>query len=224
MKLEGKIINFIGDSITEGVGVKDIENNRYDNVLKRECKLKETHNYGVSGSRIAHQIRPSDNPRQDLLFCGRAYDINPNADVIIVYGGINDFLHGDAPIGKEGDVTTATFHGAVYFLMNLLTQRYAGKTVVFLTPARCNFCGVTSEKPSTNPRKYTEGEPVKAYVDIIEKTAKQFNIPVLNLYDNLGIDPNREEDKVKYTADGLHFNDAGHKILAEKIKNFLEAL
>ena len=224
MNLEGKIINFLGDSITEGVGVSDRENNRYDRVLKRECKLAEAYNYGISGSRLAHQIRPSESPRQDLCFCGRAYDMNPNADVVIVYGGINDFLHGDAPIGEIGDTTPATFCGAVHFLMNFLTEKYAGKTVVFLSPARCNFKGVTSEKASNYPRKYTKGEPVKYYVDIIEKTAKQFNIPVLNLYYNLGIDPNREEDNIKYTVDGLHFNDAGHKILAEKVKDFLEAL
>lgn len=32
MTLEGKIIDFLGDSITEGVGVEDCENNRYDNI------------------------------------------------------------------------------------------------------------------------------------------------------------------------------------------------
>ena len=31
MELKGKTINFLGDSITEGVGVSDIQNNRYDN-------------------------------------------------------------------------------------------------------------------------------------------------------------------------------------------------
>ena len=40
MTLEGKIIDFLGDSITEGVGVVDRENNRYDNVLKKTCNLK----------------------------------------------------------------------------------------------------------------------------------------------------------------------------------------
>ena len=90
MELKGKVIDFLGDSITEGVGVSDRKNNRYDNVLKRECGLKETYNYGVGGSRIAHQRTPSAKPRHDLCFCGRAYDLNKTADVIVVYGGIND--------------------------------------------------------------------------------------------------------------------------------------
>ena len=35
MDLKGKTINFLGDSITEGCGVTDIEANRYDNVIKK---------------------------------------------------------------------------------------------------------------------------------------------------------------------------------------------
>ena len=53
MELNGKIINFLGDSITEGTGVSDLEN-RYDNRLKRMCNLKEVHNYGIGGPRLAH--------------------------------------------------------------------------------------------------------------------------------------------------------------------------
>ena len=35
MELKGKIVDFLGDSITEGVGVTDRATNRYDNVMKR---------------------------------------------------------------------------------------------------------------------------------------------------------------------------------------------
>ena len=224
MKLEGKIINFLGDSITEGSGVLDCENNRYDNVLKRECKLAETHNYGIGGTRLAHQQTPSEKPRYDLCFCGRAYDLNRDADVIVVYGGINDYIHGDAPVGEMGDTTPATFCGAVYFLMNLLRTEYTGKTVVFMTPARCCYNGITSDVPSTRPVKRADAMPVLGYVNIIKETAKQLDIPVLDLYNTLGIDPNLPEHKEKYTSDGLHFNDAGHQILAAKLKAFLEAL
>ena len=52
MELKGKIIDFLGDSITEGVGVTDRENNRYDNILKRQFGLKATYNYGIGGTRI----------------------------------------------------------------------------------------------------------------------------------------------------------------------------
>ncbi len=72
MKLEGLTVNFLGDSITEGAGVSNIPENRYDNRLKKAYGLKATNNYGIGGTRIAHQEKPSEKPRYDLCFCGRA--------------------------------------------------------------------------------------------------------------------------------------------------------
>lgn len=113
MELKGKTINFLGDSITEGVGVSDINNNRYDNRLKSLLGLKKVNNYGIGGTRIAHQYFPSEKPRYDLCFCGSAYNMDKGADVIVVYGGVNDYIHGDACFGKLKDKTPATFCGVV---------------------------------------------------------------------------------------------------------------
>ena len=225
MELKGKIIDFLGDSITEGYGVSDKENNRYDNILKRECELKAVYNYGIGGTRLAHQTNPSEKPRHDLCFCGRAYNLEPSADLIVVYGGVNDYLHGDAPIGEMGDQTPATFCGAVYWLMNFLKTAYSNKPIVFMTPAR--YCGKGEKSdllPHPNPCKLPDAKPLLFYVETIQETAKQFDIPVLDLYHNLGIDPHNPEDCKNLTIDGLHFNDEGHKIIASKLKAFLEAL
>ena len=62
------------------------------------------------------------------------------------------------------------------------------------------------------------------YVKIIQKTAEIFDIPVFDMYNNLGLDPNEPEVKEKYTSDGLHFNDAGHALIAKCLREFLEAL
>ena len=223
MQLKGMKVAFLGDSITEGVGVKDRENNRYDQILKHECELGAVYNYGVSGTRLAHQSVPSDNPRHDLCFCGRAYDMNSAADTVVVYGGINDYIHGDAPVGNYGDRTPATFCGGVWFLMNLLRGKYPGRTIVFMTPARCAFGpdGVYTQ-PSGRKMKKADAMPVLGYVEIIQKTAPEFGIHVLDLYHELPIDPIKEEDFVKYTSDGLHFNDEGHHVLANCLKTFLE--
>ena len=109
--------------------------------------------------------------------------------------------------------------------MNYLKNAYQGKRVVFMTPARC-FLGhiVDDENPSCFVYKYTEGKPLVEYVNVIIETGKRLGIPVLDLYHNLGIDPHNEEDYLAYTADGLHFNDVGHGILAQRLKEFIEAL
>ena len=225
MNIEGFKVNFLGDSITEGAGVTDIANCRYDNRLAKMCKLSKVNNYGIGGTRLAHQTRPSEYPRKDLCFCGRAYNMDPDADMVVVYGGVNDYIHGDAPFGEPGDTTPATFCGGVYFLMNHLREAYAGKPVVFMTPARCLYRGdIDDLAPSVHEGKYVPGKPLRAYVDVILQTAKQFDIPVLNLYDDLGIDPHDPQMYNAYTVDGLHFNDAGHAILADRLKTFIEML
>ena len=224
MELKGQSIAFLGDSITEGVGVSDRKKNRYDNVLKEICQLKAVYNYGVGGSRLAHQRTPSAKPRHDLCFCGRAYDLSKEADIIVVYGGVNDYIHGDAPIGQFGDTTPATFYGAVRFLMNFLKTQYVGKTVVFMTPARLCYDGMTGEHPSVRPNKQADALPILGYIEIIKKTAALYDIPVLDLYENLGIDPTNPEEKEKYTVDGLHFNDAGHHLIAACLRDFLQTL
>ncbi len=220
MELKGKKISFLGDSITEGVGVENIADNRYDNVIKRTCGLCEVCNYGISGTRLAHQSAASEKPRFDLCFCGRAYDLDPESDIIVVFGGTNDYGHGDAPFGEMKDKTPDTFTGAVDFLMTLLKTEYSGKQIVFMTPARRAGDKAVSEHPSKRP----DARELYAYVDVIVKKGCEHGIPVLNLYENLGIDPNIDAEMEKYTADGLHFNDLGHSMIAERLIDFLKQI
>ena len=225
MDIKGFKVNFLGDSITEGVGVADIANCRYDNRLAKMCGLSATNNYGIGGTRLAHQIHVSEKPRHDLCFCGRVYNMDTTADMVVVYGGVNDYIHGDAPFGQIGDTTPATFCGGVYFLMNYLRENYAGKPVVFMTPARCLYNGIVDDREiSCHAAKRPGGKPLLAYVEAIQETAKMFGIPVLDLYHTMPIDPHDPAHYEAYTTDGLHFNDAGHEIMAQCLKNFVEAL
>ncbi len=224
MELKGKIINFLGDSITEGVGVTDIENCRYDNRLKRMYGLFGVNNYGISGTRLAHQSAPSDKPRYDLCFCGRIYDLDKRADIIVVYGGVNDYIHGDAPIGTPDDRTPATFSGGVDFLMRNIPIENPNAKLVFMTPARECIDGCTDELPSPRPMKRADALPLVEYVNIIKKKGEELGIPVLDLYHTLGINANIPEECEKYTADALHFNDAGHEFIAKRLGEFLLSL
>lgn len=225
MDIRGFKVNFLGDSITEGVGVSDIANCRYDNRLAVMCGLSAVNNYGIGGTRLAHQRCPGEKPRRDLCFCGRVYNMDTTADMVVVYGGVNDYLHGDAPFGQLGDTTPATFCGGVYFLMNYLKENYAGKPVVFMTPARCYWDqNIDDRIPSVHPYKSEDARPLIDYVEVILATAKQFSIPALDLYHNLGLDPHDPQCCADYTVDGLHFNDAGHAILAQRLKEFIDTL
>lgn len=225
MNIKGFKVNFLGDSITEGAGVTDHANCRYDNRLAVLCQLKAVNNYGIGGTRLAHQIHPSETPRYDLCFCGRAFNMDPDADMVIVFGGVNDYIHGDAPFGQIGDTTPATYCGSVYFLMNYLRETYGNKPIIFMTPARSFLRKEVDDRiPSTHAKKLPGGKALIAYVDVILETAKQFAIPVLDLYRNLGLDPHDPACFDTYTMDGLHFNDAGHGVIAQVLKDFIDAL
>lgn len=225
MNVKGFKVNFLGDSITEGVGVSDIENCRYDNVIAKTLELSKVNNYSISGSRLAHQMYPSVKPRYDLCFCGRAYDMDITADMVVVFGGVNDYIHGDAPFGEIGDTMPNTFCGGVYFLMNFLRESYGDKPIVFMSPARCFLRHEVDDLvPSVHAAKRVEGKPLIDYVDVILETAKQFNIKVLDLYRNLGVDPHIPEQFEKYTTDGLHFNDQGHLLIAQKLKEIIDSI
>ncbi len=221
MELKGKFVAFLGDSITEGAGVADIANNRYDNVLKNIAGLSRTYNDGIGGSRIAYQRVPSDCARYDLCYCGRAHNLPADADVIVVFGGTNDYGHGDAMFGEMTDSTPATYCGAVNYLMDTIKTEHPAAQVVFMTPAR----RVADDKPCDDPRKaIADGRPLNEYCEVIRIAAAKRGIAVLDLYNDLGINPNNPEDFEKYAPDGLHLNDAAQRILAEKLHAFLLSL
>ncbi len=224
MQLQGKIVNFLGDSITEGAGMQGKMHLRYHQVIQRDCGLKTANVYGVGGTRFAYQTKPSPSPKWDLYFPGRAITMDTSADIVVVYGGVNDYIHGDAPFGQTGDTQPTTFCGAVRYLMEYLKNTYKGKPIVFMSPARCYYQGVSCLQVSPRECKHPDSKPLQAYVDVIKRTGEALSIPVLDLYDALGIDPSNAEDYQKYTVDGLHFNEFGHAVIAQKLKEFLLSL
>ena len=225
MELKGRIAAFLGDSITEAGKLENKEVNRYDNILARECGFARVYNHGLGGTRIAHQTLPTiECPKNDLNFCARAHFIEDDVDLIVVFGGINDYLFGDAPFGKVGDTTHDTFCGAVYYLINFLRTKHPGADIVFMTPTHSSFKGYPDTLPSPSPKKKPCAKPVLGYVNAIKEVAALFDVPVLDLYNDFSIDQSKEADRLEYAPDGLHLNVKGHAILAKRVKEFLRAL
>ena len=196
MNLQGKVINVLGDSITEGVGASD-PGLRFTDVLARQfgCRVN---NYGISGSRIARQVVVTAEP-YDRDFCMRVDEMDADADAVVIFGGTNDYGHGEAPLGANGDRQPDTFYGACHYLMDHLLTRYPGKPVLICTPLR-------------------------VYRDILLEVAFQYSLPVLDLYATSGIQPANPAILRALLPDGLHPSDAGHALLARRIGLALEGL
>ena len=216
MELKGTKINFLGDSITEGAGTSSPDR-MFTMLIEREygaiCQ-----NYGIGGTRIARQKTATDE-KWDRDFISRVPEMDNDADIVVVFGGTNDFGHGDAPLGTMSDRTPYTFYGALHCLYTALTEKYPDVPVVILTPLhRLN---------EDSPKGDNKPEPVgtlKEYVNIIREVAEYYSFPVLDLYKESGLQPKVPVIQQKYIPDGLHPNDDGNAILAHKIARFLEAL
>ena len=59
--------------------------------------------------------------------------MDPEADIIVVFGGTNDYGHGDAPFGEIGDKERTTFCGAVDYLINRIRELYPSALLVMVT-------------------------------------------------------------------------------------------
>ena len=212
MNLQGLKINFLGDSITEGHGTSDVANQFTSLIASKHGAI--TRCYGIGGTRIARQTEPSENFRHDLDFSSRVDEMDPDADLVVVFGGTNDFGHGDAPFGDFSDRTVMTFCGALHVLYTMLLEKYPAADIVVLTPLH----------RSTEAIPNRHGKVLKDYVDMIRKTAEYYSLPVLDLYAVSGMQPAVPVMKEKYMPDGLHPNDAGHVLQTNRIVRFIESL
>lgn len=218
MELKGKIINFLGDSITQGCGTSGGEV-IFTERIAAMCELKRANNYGIGGTRFARQKKPSDPIIFDEDFCKRCVDMDKEADINVVFGGTNDFGHGDAPIGTFEDRTPDTFYGACHYLMKTMIETYPDAVTVIVTPLhRMN------EDSLRGDNKPEDVGNLKTYVEIIKEVAEYYALPILDLYAMSGLQPHVWAIQSRLMPDGLHPNDAGHKVLADRMVGFLKAL
>ena len=234
-KWSGKKILCIGDSITD-----DAE---WVNSLNNIIKPSAMYNRGVGGTTIAGN--------SELSFCNRAdlpRDDSSNhragfpnsADLIIVYGGINDW--GFGYLGNsfgdiDGEISKTTFCGAVKYLFAKLKSYYPDSKIVSIL--NYNVYGGQSIFDGFREINYTDGDETKGftYVEHNGKTAKdyrnamleissQFGIPCIDMR-RVGFSFWKSQDREKYSYyqheqhDGLHPNDESGKIMAEYIAKHL---
>ncbi len=220
MELKGSTINFLGDSITEGVGASCPEN-CFVSVLERRFGLKKANNYGIGGSRIARQRVVTSEP-YDRDFCMRLAEMDESADAVVVFGGTNDYGHGEAPLGMPCDREPDTFYGACHYLMDGLLARYPSKPVMIVTPL--HRLDEDNPKGDGTGRKQQSVAPLSVYRRILLEVAEQYALPVLDLYATSGIQPANPVSRERLCPDGLHPSDEGHALIARRIGLFLQTL
>lgn len=180
--LEGKTVNFLGDSITaEGAG-KVTYVTRVGELLG--CN---TNNYAIGGRAFTGTMG----------FWSMVKDMATNADVNVIAGGVNDYLLG-VPIGtKDSLVVTDTLYGALEKFAIELISRFPNAINVMITPLKALV--------SASGASYSQEEVVKAIYFI----ANKYNFMLIDLYSNApNLNPNIPTLKTRWQPDGIHPNQA----------------
>ncbi len=203
-------IAFLGDSITAGSGASSLDFSYVEQVGKMlGCEII---NYGLGGTRLARAKVPNVAHCRDIDFNLRVPLFDKKVDKFFVFGGTNDFGSGTAQMGEKGDYDEYTFHGAVNKLFSTLLGMYGKENVIVILPLkRANI------QTRTNA---VTGKYLIDYVEIIIYYANLYGFKYIDLYNDFLPEPCEGESE--YFVDGLHPNDKGHKLIADKICEFLK--
>ena len=201
---KNKIANFLGDSQTE---VNNHKNKIYCDWVKEILGLSKANNYGISGTTIAKK-----NASDNTAMCVRYANMDSNADLICVMGGVNDRWF-NCQMGSFGDTDPITFYGAMETLCNGLLTKYPGKTIIFITPTEQNHNGCNS----ANKTGYTATD----FANAMKRVCAKYSIPVFDANTCSGIYPLNQANAAIYTTDKLHLNNKGHEVLGNKLSKFI---
>ena len=199
-----KVANFLGDSQTE---VNHHKNKTYYEWVKEILGLSKVNNYGIGGTTIAKK-----NASDNTAMCVRYANMDNNADLICVMGGVNDRWFNNQ-LGNFGDTDPITFYGAMETLCDGLLTKYPGKTIIFITPteqnnAVCNNANIT---------EYTATD----FANAMKRVCAKYSIPVFDANTCSGIYPLNQANASIYTTDKLHLNNKGHEVIGTKLSKFI---
>lgn len=195
----------LGDSVTEGTGASD-SSKCYANLLA--ASFSDLENYGAGGSCISnHWQQPMVN---------RYNSMDNDLDVVILFGGINDF-YAAAAIGNSDSTTTTDFNGALNTIFSGWSTKYAGKQIICVTPYQTDNGTLASYTANS------AGKTMKDYVDAMKERCAYYSIPLLDLFSNSGIAAaiNSAQKTAFLSSDGIHPNDVGHQRIYERLFSFL---
>lgn len=205
---------FLGDSLTDKGVYKELITTHYTDYLYENCSfIKNVQNVGYAGSCIAGL--PDKAGKMSPSFIERYKQIKNDTDLIIVFGGTNDYGIGSStlpnPLGSESDTTEETFYGALKILIEGIKTDYPAAKIVFVTPvfrAEQEVNGI----PNNNKYGFTLEDYVSAIIDVCNKNS----VSVIDAFHEL--DEINAYTYNEYEVDGLHLNNEGNVLLGKFLK------
>ena len=194
------LINFLGDSITEGLKWQKKE--IFCFYLSKWLNVR-INNQGYHATRIARQ----DDDDKDFNY--RLKDLDEKADFTFVFGGTNDYAMGEAELGDINSDSYYTFYGALKNLVKDLLKKFNNDKICFILPLS-----------RFQEDKIIKHGTLERYREIIREICELNKIDYLDLCKELPIPDT--EGKSQFFKDGLHPNKQAHKIIARNIIKYLK--
>lgn len=203
---KGKKICAYGDSVTE--------QNKWQSFVSSyfNCSF---YNRGVGGTTVT-QINSSTNHMSGDT---RIETIPTDSDVVLVFGGHNDWSY--ASIGM-GDIKTDTlsestsFKSAFALMLKKIQTRCPNAKIITMTPV-----GGRTEEASTNQDKqfYIRDLCMSDFANAVKEVSAYYGIPCIDINANSGINT---LNHTTYIADLIHPNLEGGKLIANEVINGLK--
>lgn len=233
---DGKTVCFLGDSITDGVGVGKGE--RYFDLLPAMTGIK-AYGYGVNGAQSINLLDQIKRMKDEH---------GADVDAIFVFIGTNDY-NSSVPLGdwfvmSEAEVVTArdadgntvssetrpkrdlsfdrdTFRGRMNIVMAELRHSYPHSTILLMTPIHRGYAcfGQTNIQFPENYSNHL-GLFVDSYVNVVREAADVWATELIELHRVSGLFPCFDEsadDFANVDHDRLHPGKRGHERMARAI-------
>ena len=206
-------INFVGDSITEGLGgAVDANGNKisYVNYVQEALQFGSVTNNGLGGRMIAAY---SINTGLSMQENGEGL-FTKDAEITVFYAGLNDYLAPEETknFGVIDNGTTGGYCGQLQKWVHSFPKDYPNTDFFFVTAYRTPI-----PNPTQNNTNFNGVPNLNDYMEPQRQLAAQYDYPVIELYGTGFMDMNDPVTAQNLMSDSLHPNDAGYRVLGEHI-------
>lgn len=215
-QLTGKSWVVIGDSITEH---NFRSNLNYHDYIKEEVGGMTVYNYGVSGSGFWNRANTI------------AGSITQTPDFVTLFWGANDLIRAPKNLGNRDSTGTDSLGGLMNIALSALINKFYNKKFAVFTLLPRDIYNNVTNAVAVDESGVSQGYTATQVADLIIAICEKYSIPVLDLYRESNLYPwITAANQYYFTApsntepDGLHPNDNGHKLMAHKIREFMEGL
>ena len=199
-----KQVVFLGDSITEEGRTLELG---FINLLEESLDSEKFNliGKGISGDKVS-----------DLLVRYEDDVLVQNPDIVFIYIGINDVWH-SYDVGKGSDIDF--YEKGLRKIITDIKKR--GAKIILCTPT------VIGERVTFEDElEVKRDQELDAFAGVVRNLSSEFNTELLDLrtiFKNYIVENNQNNDYQDFlTDDGVHLNDAGNKLIAENMLNYIQ--